>query len=245
MSIRLVAAFAVATLALSGCETNAQRSAKLEKAAREQRLAHPEAAQKGVAVTRENPQVKVVATYVVHDENGVAAVVALRNESSKTLHEAPIAITVNDGRGAVLYRNNAPGLDTTLVSVPLLRPHAATIWIDDQIQAAGVPAKASALVGEAAAANGALPQLSISGVHTFADPSNGLGAEGTVSNRSQIPQQKLVVYVVGRRGGHIVAAGRAVLPEVGAKQHVPFQVFFIGSPKGTQLEASAPPTTLG
>jgi hypothetical protein len=47
------------------------------------------------------------------------------------------------------------------------------------------------------------------------------------------------------RGGRIVAAGRAVLPEVGAGQRAPFQVFFIGSPQGAQLQASAPPTTLG
>ena len=120
MNVRLVAAFAVATLVLSGCETNAQRSAKLEKAAHEEQLAHPQTTQKGVVVTRENPRVKVLSTDVVHDENGIAAVVMLRNESSKTLHDAPIAIAVNDAKGAVLYQNNSPGLDTTLVSVPLL-----------------------------------------------------------------------------------------------------------------------------
>ncbi len=182
---------------------------------------------------------------MVHDENGIAAVVALRNESSKTLRDAPIALAVNGAKGAVLYQNDSPGIDTTLVTVPVLKPHVSTLWIDDQIQAAGVPAKASARVGEASLAGGALPQVSVSGVHIFEDPSNGVGAEGTVSNRSRVAQQKLVVYVVGRRGGHIVAAGRAVLPEVAAGQSTPFQVFFIGDPKGTQLEASAPPTTLG
>lgn len=245
MSIRLAAAFAAAALALTGCETNVQRSAKLEKAALKERLAHPQATLKGVLVTRENPQVKVVRTDVVHDENGVAAVVVLRNESAKTLRNAPIAITVNDAKGAVLYQNNSPGLDTTLVAVPLLKPHAATIWIDDQIQAAGVPAKVSARVGEAQTASSTLPTVSLSGVHTFEDPSNGVGAEGTVTNSSKVAQQKLVVYVVGRRGGRIVAAGRAVLPEVPAGQRAPFQVFFIGKPQGARLEANAPPTTAG
>ena len=119
------------------------------------------------------------------------------------------------------------------------------MWIDDQIQAPGVPAKASARVGEAPIASATLPVVSVSGVHVFEDPSNGIGAEGTVSNRSQLAQQKLVVYVVGRRGSRIVAAGRAVLPEVAAGQSTSFQVFFIGSPKGAKLEASAPPTTVG
>jgi hypothetical protein len=240
----LAATLVVATLALTGCETNAQRSAKLEKAALAQRLAHPEATRKGVVVTHENPRVKVMGTDVVHDENGVAAVVALRNESSRTLRNAPIAITVNDSKGAVLYQNNAPGLDTTLVSVPTLKPHTTTVWIDDQIQVAGVPARVSARVGEAPTANRSLPLLRVSAVHTFEDPSNGVGVEGTVTNSSKVAQQKLVVYAVGRRGGRIVAAGRAVLPEARAGQRATFQVFFIGSPRGAKLEAGAPPTTL-
>ncbi|HEY7953523.1 MAG TPA: hypothetical protein VID70_11115 [Solirubrobacteraceae bacterium] len=253
MSVRRaaqLAALVVAVLALTGCESNAQRSAKLEKAALAERLAHPQTISKGVIVTRNNPQVKITQTAVVHDENGVAAVVALRNESAKPLREAPIAITVSDAKGAVLYQNDAPGLDSTLVSAPILRPHTDTVWIDDQIQTAGgVPAKVSARVGEAPAASGASssapPVLRVSGVHTFEDPSNGVGVEGTVSNRSQVPQQKLVVYVVGRRGVRIVAAGRAVLAQVGAGQSTAFQVFCIGNPRGAALEASALASTFG
>jgi hypothetical protein len=239
------AASAMAAIALMGCETNEQRSAKLEKAAVAQRLAHPQTVQKGVVVTRENPRVRIVQTAVIHDENGVAAVVILRNESAQALRDAPIAITVSDARGAVLYRNSAPGLDTTLVSVPLLRPRAETMWIDDQIQAAGVAAKVSARVGEAQAVSGRLPVVSVSGMHTFEDPSNGVGVEGSVSNGSKVAQQELVVYVVGRSGRRIVAAGRAVLPEVGAGRRTPFQVFLIGSPRGARLEGGAPPRTLG
>lgn len=232
----------MAALALMGCETNAQRSARLEKAALAQRLAHPQATQEGVVVARENPRVKIVQTAVIHDENGVAVAVIARNESSRPLRNAPIAITVSDAKGAALYENNAPGLDSTLVSVPLLEPHRETVWIDDQIQAAGVPANASARVGEAPAATATLPRLSISGVHTFEDPSNGVGVEGMVSNSSKVAQQKLVVYVVGRRGGRIVAAGRAVLAEVPAGQRTAFQVFCIGDPHTAKLEASAPAT---
>ena len=150
LNVRLavqLAALAGAALTLAGCESNAERSAKLEKAALAERLAHPQATQKGVIVTRENPRVKVLNTAVIHDANGVAAAVILRNESSKSLRNAPIAITVNDAKGSVLYQNNSPGLDTTLVSVPLLKGGADTVWIDDQIKATGVPAKMSAFVG--------------------------------------------------------------------------------------------------
>ena len=66
-----------------------------------------------------------------------------------------------------------------------------------------------------------------------------------VHNRSKVAQQKLVVYVTARRAGRIVAAGRAILPEVAAGASVPFQAFLVGSAAGTQLQASAPATTFG
>jgi hypothetical protein len=261
---RVVATILVAlagALAVSGCETNAERSAKLEK----ERLAHPVAVQKGLVVTRESPHVKVVEAVAVHDENGTAVVAILRNTSTGALRDAPIAITVSDAGGATLYQNNAPGLDPTLVSAPLLEPGREAVWVDDQIPTtATAPAKVSARVGEPPGASArageppgasgrpgegpnssaAVPQLSVRGVHLFEDPSNGVGEEGTVLNASKVTQQKLVVYAVGRRSGRIVAAGRAVLPEVPAGHTTPFQVFFIGDPRGTQLQVSAPASTL-
>jgi hypothetical protein len=184
----------------------------------------------------------------VHDENGVAVVVRLRDTDAHALHDAPIAIAVSSAKHVVLYQNNSPGLDSTLVSVPLLRPHADTVWIDDQIQSTGVPAKVGVRVGEApvtAIPAATVPLLGVSGVHIFADPSNGVGVEGTVTNSSKVPRQKLVVYVIGRCGGRIVAAGRAVLAEVPAGRGTTFQVFCIGSVRGARLEVSAPPTAFG
>jgi hypothetical protein len=52
-----------------------------------------------------------------------------------------------------------------------------------------------------------------------------------------------VVYAIARKGGRIVAAGRAVLPEVGQGASVPFQAYFVGDPKGARIEATAPPST--
>jgi hypothetical protein len=232
-------------LAVTGCETNAQRSARLEKAAREQRLAHPTETQKGVTVTREDPRIKVLEAVILHSEGGTAAVVALKNTSGTPLRDAPIAVTATGVGGATLYTNNAPGLEPSLVSVPLLAPHAQTVWVDDQVQAASTPTAVKARVGSALTLSGTPPQLSVSGVHSVENPSGGTGEEGTVVNRSRVSQQQLVIYVVARRAGRVVAAGRAVLPEVAAGGNVSFQVFPIGNPAGAKLEVSAPPTTFG
>jgi hypothetical protein len=52
-----------------------------------------------------------------------------------------------------------------------------------------------------------------------------------------------VVYAVARKGGRIVAAGRAVLPEVAPGASIPFQAYFVGNPSGARIQASAPATS--
>jgi len=55
-----------------------------------------------------------------------------------------------------------------------------------------------------------------------------------------------VISCVARRGGRVVAAGRAIVDRLGAKGTKPqlFRIFFIGNPKGAKLTLFAPPTVL-
>ncbi len=228
------------TLVCCGCETTQEESAKLEGQAKQVALA-----QDGLSITRESADVKVLSTTVVHGAEGAAAVVTLSNDSAHALRAVPIAITVRDAGGRTLFQNNSPGLEAGLVSVPSLAAHGTLRWVDDQVPAGGGPASVRARVGEAPAIAGSVPQIAIAGVHMIDDPSNGFGAAGSVSNRSRIEQRNLVVFAVARRGATVVAAGRAVLPELAAGASLPFQAFFYGDPHGAQLEVSAPPTTLG
>jgi hypothetical protein len=238
-----LAALVLAALALTGCESNQQRSAKLEKAAKQREHEtelHTQAARKALAITRVSTRVKVIAATVVHDSEGAAAVLTLRNSSDNTLRDVPIQITVKNAAGASTYTNATPGLSPSLVSVSLLPAHGVLTWIDDQVQSSGVPASVSAKVGEAASVNGATPQLTVQGAHL----SEG-SAAGSIANHSGIGQQELVVYGVVRRAGAIVAAGRAVLTQVPAGASTPFQIFFVGDPHTGTLEVTAPATTLG
>jgi hypothetical protein len=229
-------------LEITGCATNIERSERLAQQARHAH--HGELAPAGLAIKHSSRYVRVLATSVLHDENGTAAVVTLRNTSSRPLREVPIEITLHEPGGRVLYRNDTPGLSGALVSAPLLAPGQRFNWIDDQIPTTGAPGRLSVLVGEATPTGTSAPSLAVTGVHLFQDPTNGLGAEGTVVNHSSVAQQELVVFAVGRRAGRIVAAGRAVLPDVPARSSATFQVFFIGNPKGSELQVSAPPTTV-
>ncbi len=225
-------------LVLCGCQSTQERSAELQGQAKREVLAT-----QGVSVVKENPNVQVVRSTVVHSREGAAVVVALRNTSLHALENAPIEIAIRDARGAVLFKNNQPGLEPSLTRVSLLEPGAETIWVDDQVQAPGVPASASALVGEATGVSADIPSLSVTGDRLSAEAGAQATMTGTVTNRSQVAQQNLVVYAVAVRGSKVVAAGRAVLPEVRPSASVSFQIYFVGDPRGAKLETSVPPTT--
>lgn len=234
-----LAVLLLGALALGGCETTAERSAQLEHAAKHISLG----SERELTIAKPSTYVKVVATQVLHTGEQTAAVVTLRNRSTHTMRDAPIAITVRGANGRVLFQNNAPGLEAALSKVALLPAGAQTTWIDDQVQTTGTPASTAAVIGEGARASASIPQLRVGSVHTIEDPASGPGAAGTVANRSAVTQQNLVLYALARRDGRIVAAGRAVLPEVPAHGSSPFEVFFVGDAKGAQLEVSAPPST--
>jgi hypothetical protein len=228
----------MALLALSGCESTQEESAKLEKAARRVKLS-----QRGLSIAHASTQVEVLDATLLHSAEGAAAAITVRNTSAHALRSVPIAITVRSASGQTLYQNNAPGLEAALTQLAALPAHGSRTWIDDQVPTAGAPASVSAIVGEAPAASGPEPSIEVAGVHASEEAAGE--AAGTVRNRSHTAQQKLVVYVTARRAGRVVAAGRAVLPEVAAGASLPFQAFLQGDTSGAQLEASAPATTFG
>jgi hypothetical protein len=222
--------------ALSGCETTQEESAKLEKTAKHFALAH-----RGLTIAHASTQVHVSAATVVRGSEGAATAVTVTNDSAHALSSVPIAITVRGSGGQTVYQNNAPGLEAGLTSISSLPAHGTVTWVDDQVPTAGQPASVSAIIGEAQSTSGPEPRIEVQGLH-LAEAATG-EASGTVRNRSGVTQQHLLVYVTARRGGSILAAGRAVLPEVAAGASVPFQAFLVGATAGTELEASAPAST--
>jgi hypothetical protein len=237
------AALLLAALALTGCETSVEKSARLERAAKRAAVGGVAGAQVP-AVTRPSAYVKVVGATLLHSTEGAAAAVTLRNNSPRTLEKVPIAITLKDARGRSVFQNNAAGSEAALVSVPSIAGHGELTWVDDQLPAKGNASSVNALVGEGVPFSGRAPALSVTGVHS-SEEASGPGVSGSVANRSSNAQLHLVVFVIARRGSSIVAAGRAVLPEVAAGASTQFRAFFVGNPQGALLEANAPPATFG
>jgi hypothetical protein len=225
---------ALLAAALAGCQTTQEKSARLEKEAK-----HLSLATTGLSVTRPSSVIRVREAVVLHGAESAAAVVVLANTSSRALARVPIAITVSDRSGKTVFSNDAPGLEAGLVSVASLPAHAQAFWVDDQLPAGAKPARVSARVGEGTPA-ASVPQIAITSVHATEGAATGPGVAATASNRGRVPQQSLAVFAVARRAGQIVAAGRAVIPELPAGASAPFQLFFVGSTQGAQLRLLAP-----
>ena len=231
---------AAASVGLSACQTTQELSAERAKSAKKL------VAEKGLTIGKPNPDVAVGRTAVVQDANGIAAVVELRNKGTGAQARLPVAIAVTDAAGKAVYQNNLAGLEDSLVSMALLDGGQDAFWVNNQVTATGKPAKVKATVGMAKGKTPAkVPSLKISGVHLSTDSGSAV-AKGTIVNESPIAQKRVTIFGVARHGSKIVAAGRAIvdrIPPAGAKP-TPFNVFFIGNPKGAKLSFVAPPTVL-
>jgi hypothetical protein len=225
---------------LPACESTQDRSGKLAAEGKGLLAEH------GVAVSKRSRDVQVLSTTVLQDANGTAAVVKLRNTSKRTLWQLPISIDVTGAGRKSVFRNDQPGLEPTLAHVPLVRPGQTVTWVNDQVSAAGRPRAVAATVGEGAAVAAArIPSVVLTRPRLQDDPVSGTAAVGIAGNRSKVDLRKLVIFAVARRGGRVVAAGRAQIPRLKPGKRARFQAFFIGNPKGARVELSGPPPRLG
>lgn len=234
-----VALALLAVAPAAGCESTQSKSERLSKQATSN-LGEA----KGVVVKKQNPQVKIVSTASLKDANGEAVAVLMRNTGKRTLVRMPIAVELAGRGGKPVYRNDTPGLETSLVQVPLLAPGQELWWVNDQVDSTGRAKRASARVGAAKPAGGAPPRISLSGVRLENDPVSGVSATGRARNGSQVEQKRLPIFCVARRGNRVVAAGRAIIDKLKPGKTRRFTIFFIGDPREAKLTLSVSPTVL-
>jgi hypothetical protein len=247
MNLRLIGASCLAGLAgigvavaVSACQSSQAKNAALAKTG-----ATILKEEKGLTVSQTSSSVKVLNTAVLSDSNGSAVVVTLKNESARPLMNVPIAINVKDAKGKSVFKNDDPGLEKTLTSVPQILPNQTVDWVDDQILATGTPKTVDVKVG---VSQDTLPpnppQVEATPPKLKNDPYSGLQVEGTVKNDSNVQQIALTLFAVARKGDKIVAAGRGgiktIAPNGGTR---PYHIYFIGNPKGAKVTVTAPPST--
>jgi len=237
--------FAVAlvgvALVVTGCESTQDKSAKIGAEL------GPVAQEKGLSISKRSKEVKVVSTTLLSDANGSAVVVELHNSSARDLAEVPILIDVLDAKGKSVYRNDIPGIEPALAAVPFIPAGGDVAWVHDQVLATGKPAKVKATVGEGGEEfSGEIPEVAVGQPKLEGDPYTGVAAGGDVVNESGEDLARLLLYAVARQGDKVVAAGRgAIEPLKDKAKPVPYNVFFIGDPKGAKVTVTQFPTLRG
>jgi len=239
--VALVAA-AVA-IALAGCESTEQESAKIAK-----RLGHQSADAQVTQIRGDNPAVRVVEAQIVHTASGTAAALELTNTSAAAQADVPVLITVKDAGGATVYSNDTVGDSSPSGELALLPAHATVWWVDASVLASsGTPASVTAQIGKPtgtaadAASAAAISTSKLSSGSNFVGPY----VQGTAVNGSAAALTDVTLYAVALDGGRVVAAGQSLLPTLAAHGSVSFQVNVTGSPKGATPAVSAVPAHLG
>jgi hypothetical protein len=233
------AAALLAIAPLAGCESSQDKSARLAK------KGGVAFTRKGLDVRHLNASVKVLGTTVIQDKNGAAAVVELRSTSPSALVNVPISIDVLGPGRKTVFKNDAAGLETSLVSASVIEPRTDFAWVNDQVTPSGPTKSLDARVGQATGhAPSQLPKLELSAPKLTNDPVSGMEASGMVTNRSQVEQKQLIIYAVARRGTKVVAAGRGEIQRLRVGKKAAFHIFFIGNPSGAKVSVAAPPTVL-
>ena len=230
---------ALVAIGLGACESSQQKSAELEKEGHNALVK-----EKGLEITSANKQVKVLDTTVLSDKNGSAAVATLKNESSQGLINTPIAINVLDAKGKSVFKNDDPGLEASLIGVPLMQSGQTVDWVDDQVLANGTPKSVKVEVGSThETLTSSVPEIEVSDPKLKTDPYSGTEATGTVTNKSGVDQTRLTLFAVARQGGKVVAAGRGGIKRLPADgKPTEYHIYFIGDPRGADVTVTAPPT---
>ncbi|MBA3299736.1 MAG: hypothetical protein H0U24_06600, partial [Thermoleophilaceae bacterium] len=136
-------------------------------------------------------------------------------------------------------------LEPSLVGVPVLPAGASLTWVNDQVLGEGKAKSVKAKVGkDSGGAPAKLPRIDVGRPSLKRDPTSGLAAEGTITNRSDLLQRELTLFAVARKGRRVVAAGRGQVERLKAGKTARYQIFFIGNPSGARIEIAAPPTNL-
>jgi hypothetical protein len=231
----------IAVLALTGCESTEQESAKIAK-----RLGHQSA---GVTITQvgaANTDVRVDQSQLVHSSSSTAAALELTNKSGRAEADIPILITVDDHAGKPVYSNDTAGAGAPSDELSLLPAHATVWWVDPNVLAsAGSAASISAKIGApTTSAPAPAAVLAASNLHTgssYIGPFVG----GKVLNRSPAAQTEVTIYAVALAGGRVVAAGQSLVASLAAHASASFQVSLIGNAKGAKPAATVAPAHIG
>lgn len=236
-SVALPALVALAAF-LAGCQLTQSKSAELEAQGAD--IAKVEK----IKIGSSNQSVEAISKTLLTDQYGTAVVLRIKNSSPENQANIPIALEVKNAKGKSIYKNDIKGLEKGLIQIPFVEGQSETWWVNDQVLITQDPKSADVTIGNSDVNPSDIPELEVSPPSLENDPTSGINITGEVTNKSDIEQIDLLLYAVATKGGEVVAAGRGLIPKlkVGGKPE-PYRIYFIGDPKGAEIETFALPST--
>lgn len=232
-----IAALLVLVLALAGCDTTQQQSARAKLTAT--RLL---AGRDPLLVRTPDPAIRVGRVELVRHAGAAAVVVELHNTSAAPLTDLPISVGLATDRRHRRYLNRRGGLGYFENHVAAIPARGETTWVFTTHRLAGASGRPFAVVGAPArppisSASGRLPDIAATATSP-AGPRVGV----RLLNGAGVPQYGLPVYVLARRGSRYVAAGRVTVAHLGSHAGAAVKVRLIGTTRGAALTVLAQPT---
>lgn len=228
----LAVVIAGVALVATGCTSTQDKSAQIAAEL------GPVKQEKGLKISKRSKDVKVVSTTLLTEVEGSAVVVEVRNLSDRDLADVPILIDVRNAKGKSVYSNDLPGLETALTSIPYVEAGEEATWVHDQVLTTGKPESVEVTVGEGGIPfTGEVPEFTASDPKLEGDPYSGVVADGNAENQSGGKLDRLLLYAVARQGEEVVAAGRGAIEKIKPEpKPLPYNIYFIGDPRGADVE---------
>lgn len=239
-STALLPAFALSAVLLgAGCESTQEKSAKLESEGAQ--LAKLEKVDIGAT----NRDIEVLDKFLLTDQYGSAIVLRLKNDSPQGQIDVPIGVDVRNAKGKSIYKNDLEGLEEGLQKLQIIEPNGETYWVNDQVLVTEKPKSVEVEVGRSDVRwPSSIPEIEMTSPQLVVDPVDGIEVDGKVFNRSNIEQTDLLLYAVATKGNEVVAAGRGLIPKLKVDDKgEQYNIFFIGDPRGADIQVFATPNT--
>ncbi len=226
----------VLAVTVSACESTESESAKIG------RQAGASEAASSLKLGGVDRSVRVSNVTPLSGAGRTAIAVKLTSSSSRGKREVPLLVKAT-GDGDKLLYSNATGAEPLLQRVTLLRAHASTWWVDDEVLTSGKVTAATVTVGTGkrspADARSAALSATASHVSGQADSST---VSALLNNRTGRAQSGVPIFAVALRGDKVVAAGRAVVASVPAHgQATSVDIPLVGDATGAKIVLTALP----
>jgi hypothetical protein len=215
---------------LSGCATtqDANRRASVQA---DRTLA----SRKALELRGTDPDVQVVSTTVLNGKDGSAVVAVLRNRGDHPVNDLPIEVGPAGGE-PVNARPNVPYFQS---HAPAIAPGDQATWVyvsKDPLGSNRAFVRVGAHPTPPLTTTGHVSELQTGG------KVDGSSVRAEVTNDTGVPQYDLDVYAVARKGGRLVAAGRANLEHLGVTNSAHLALPVIGDAKRARVQIFAPQT---